>query len=108
MGRGGEGFVKYCLNKNILILKSQTHKFLLCYMPGVQKKLTSMTSFVLYRLCLSNKLYTGCLFPGGSLLLRCFIRKKVVYKGGDAFSQRVLLTTKTSRNEMLFCVAFLC
>lgn len=57
MGRGGEGFVKYCLNKNTLILKSQTHKFLLCYMPGVQKKLTTMTSFVLYCLCLSSQLH---------------------------------------------------
>lgn len=49
MGRGGEGFVKYCLNKNIQILKSQTHKFLLCYIPGVQK-LTNMNSFVLHHL----------------------------------------------------------
>lgn len=86
--------LKNCLNKNNLMLQRQTHKYLLCYMPAFQKRLT-----VLAHLFFTASLQSpcvDCLFSGGSPLLRCLIRKKVTKKGGPASPN----TPRTARPEL--------
>lgn len=42
------------------MLKNEAYKFVLCYMPGVQKKLTNITSFVFYRLYPVSCIVAAC------------------------------------------------
>lgn len=67
------------------------------------KRLTNMTSFVLY--CLLQSPCVDCLFSGGSLLLRWLIRRKVIYRGATASPKECCMLP---RHPELKSICFFC